>query len=99
MNTGRAREAVINLLLTGLLLWNTAVQAFSFCSSTGKNGWGSASPNYPYYQSPNGLLPPSMPVMPFSYTPHPGSYYYRESQTALEPVAPMENQGLDYIMR
>ena len=99
MNTGRAREAVINLLLTGLLLWNTAVQAFSFCSSTGKNGWGGAYANYPYYQSPNGLLPPSMPVMPFSYTPHPGSYYYRESQTALEPVAPMENQGLDYIMR
>jgi hypothetical protein len=37
--------------------------------------------------------------MPFSYTPHPGNYYYRESRTALEPVAPMENQGLDYIMR
>ena len=99
MNTGHAREAVVSLLLAGLLFWGTAAQAFSFCSSTGNNGRGDAYPNSRYYQSRDRWLHPSMPAMPFSYAPHAGSYYYRESRTALEPVAPVENQGLDYIMR
>lgn len=99
MKAGRALQAMVTLLATGMLVWSTTAQAFSFCFSFASKGSGGAYSNSRYYQSPAAWLPTRMQVMPYSYTPYPGSYYYPESPVIDNAVAPVENQGLDYIMR
>jgi len=98
MKNGRVFRAAITLLASGMLLWSTTVQAFSFCFSTGSKGRGGAYSQSRYYQTYRAWLPPPVPVMSYSYLPQTGTY--------IEPVAPVsekdlmtgENQGLDYII-
>lgn len=98
MKNGRVLQSVFTLLVSGILLWSTTAQAFSFCFSFGSKGRGGGYSQSRYYQPYRAWLPPPVPVMPYSYLPHTGTY--------IEPVAPVserdlvteENQGLDYIM-
>lgn len=99
MKAGHVLQATTALLVSGALLWSTTLQAFSFCFSSGGKSRGAAYSNSRYSPPYGAWLPPPMPAMPYSHAPHPGTYYYPESQATMEAVAPVENQGLDYIMR
>lgn len=108
MKNGCVPKAVFTLLVSGMLLWSTTAQAFSFCFSFGSKGRGSTYSQSRYYQPYGAWLPPPMPVMPYSYVPYTDSYTYTHTytDTYIHPVAPVserdlvteENQGLDYIM-
>jgi hypothetical protein len=100
MGGRRAFQAVFVLLVTAVLLWSTALQAFSFCFSFGSKGRDGAYSQAYHYRPYDAWLPPPLPVMPYSYMPY-RDYHVpvQQGKAGGEMAVPMENQGLDYIMQ
>jgi hypothetical protein len=100
MSGRRAFQAVVVLLVTAVLLWSTALQAFSFCFSFGSKGRGGAYSQAQHYRPYAAWLPPPLPVMPYRYMPYRDAYPpAQQGATGSEMAVPVENQGLDYIMQ
>jgi hypothetical protein len=100
MSGRRAFRAVVVLLVTAVLLWSTALQAFSFCFSFGSKGRAGAYSQAYHYRPYTAWLPPPVPVMPYSYMPY-RDYHApaHQGEAGNEMAVPPENQGLDYIMQ
>jgi hypothetical protein len=93
-------QTVVVLLVTAVLLWSSALQAFSFCFSFGSKGRGGAYSQVYHYRPYAAWLPPPLPVVPYSYMPYRDAYASeRQGATGSGMAVPVENQGLDYIMQ